>query len=87
MEHSTKHAAFAATIIAALTLALGGAAFAASGSAQQSGDGARWDHMSAARTQAIHDCSVMADKIYNYTWGDTESDHYRACMAEHGQRE
>ncbi len=29
----------------------------------------------------------MADKFYNYTWGDTESDHYRSCMAEHGQME
>jgi hypothetical protein len=87
MAHPAKHTAFAVTMIAALTLASGSVAFAAPGSAQQNGDNTRWDHMSAARTQAIHECSVMADKFYNYTWGDTESDHYRACMAQHGQQE
>jgi hypothetical protein len=86
MAHSTKHAAFAVTMIAAL-ISMGGAAFAAPYSAQQNGDGSRWDHMSAARASAIHECSVMADKSFNYLWGDTESDQYRACMAQHGQQE
>ena len=86
MAHSAKPTAFAVTMIAALTLASGSAAFAAPRSTQQNGD-TQWDHMSAARASAIHECSVMADKFLNYTWGDQESDHYRACMAQHGQQE
>ena len=43
--------------------------------------------VSDARAAAIHACNVAADKYPEYIWGDTQSDVYRACMAEHGQQE
>jgi hypothetical protein len=41
----------------------------------------------AARAAAIHECSVLASRYVEHTWGDTEIDQYRACMAAHGQKE
>jgi hypothetical protein len=43
--------------------------------------------ISAARAAAIHECSARAAPFIEHTWGDTEIYIYRACMAEHGQRE
>ena len=86
MAHFTKHAALAATILTAL-ISIGGAASAASYGHPQSGNDTRWDHMSAARASAIHECSLRADHYPNYLWGNTEIYQYRACMAEHGQQE
>jgi len=42
---------------------------------------------SAARTAAIHACSAVAGRYTEYTWGNMEIYQYRACMAEHGQKE
>jgi hypothetical protein len=39
------------------------------------------------RAAAIHECSVRAGKFTQHVWGDTELYVYRACMAEHGQKE
>jgi len=41
----------------------------------------------ADRAAAIHECSVPAGKFTQHVWGDTELYVYRACMAEHGQKE
>ena len=43
--------------------------------------------ISAARTRAIHECSVAADRYPQYTSGNMEIYQYQACMAEHGQQE
>ena len=40
-----------------------------------------------ARASVLRDCNKQASSFRDYTWGDQESDHYRACMAEHGQPE
>jgi hypothetical protein len=61
------------TLIAATTLAI---AFASPGHS--------W---AADRAAAIHECSVRAGKFTQHGWGDTELYVYRACMAEHGQKE
>jgi hypothetical protein len=45
------------------------------------------ENISAARAAAIHECSGASDKYRQETWGDTQFDVYRACMAEHGQQE
>jgi hypothetical protein len=42
---------------------------------------------SSARAAAIRDCTSKAGKLKQYTWGDAQIDTYRACMAQHGQRE
>ena len=42
---------------------------------------------SAARAAAIHACSEVAARYTEYTWGNMEIYQYRACMAEHGQKE
>jgi hypothetical protein len=42
-------------------------------------------HVSAARAAAIHQCSAVAARYTEYTWGVQEIQLYRACMAEHGQ--
>lgn len=39
------------------------------------------------RMDALRRCSKAAEPFSDYTWGNTQSDHYRACMAEHGQPE
>jgi hypothetical protein len=49
------------------------------------------DRMSAERAAAIRECNRDAAKypnyLYGYLYGDFEIDVYRACMAQHGQRE
>jgi hypothetical protein len=48
---------------------------------------ARVPEIGSARARAIHECSVAADRYPQHTWGNTENDQYRTCMAEHGQQE
>jgi hypothetical protein len=75
MRIMTKLAAAAALSAAVL-------ATASPGLAQRSEDGT-----SAPRAKALHDCSTMADKFTQSTWGSTQIDQYRACMSQHGERE
>ena len=39
------------------------------------------------RAGALRDCNEQAAGFRDYTWGHTQSDHYRSCMAQHGQPE
>jgi hypothetical protein len=39
------------------------------------------------RASALRDCNEKAASLRDYTWGDQQSDLYRACMAERGQAE
>jgi hypothetical protein len=39
------------------------------------------------RADALRHCNAEVAPLSDYTWGDTQSDRYRACMAEHGQPE
>ena len=48
---------------------------------------AQRSHASSAREQALRDCSATSNKFIQHVWGDFEIDSYRACMAQHGQRE
>lgn len=41
----------------------------------------------AARAMALRECNAKAEKYAQYTWGDTQLQVYRACMAEHHQME
>jgi hypothetical protein len=43
--------------------------------------------MSGARAAAIRDCNEKAASLRDYTWGDQQSDQYRACMAQRGEQE
>jgi hypothetical protein len=43
--------------------------------------------VSPERAQALRDCNGVAKNYKQYTWGATELNHYRACMAQHGQQE
>jgi hypothetical protein len=45
------------------------------------------NRISTSRAQAIHDCNIQASKYFQHLWGNWESDVYRACMVQHGQRE
>jgi hypothetical protein len=45
------------------------------------------DVSSSVRVKALQECNQQASKFLDYSWGDTQSDHYRACMAERGQPE
>ncbi|WP_068020688.1 hypothetical protein [Rhodoplanes sp. Z2-YC6860] len=38
------------------------------------------------RMRALHQCNKEAAPLKNDTWGSAQTDRYRACMAEHGQR-
>jgi hypothetical protein len=39
------------------------------------------------RAAALRQCNAEAAPLLDYTWGEAQSDRYRACMAEHGQME
>ena len=68
--------------LAGLALGLAVAVFASPSFAQKSGNVG-----SAARAAAIQACSAAAGRYTEYTWGDMEIYVYRACMAQHGQKE
>lgn len=44
-------------------------------------------YMSAARVQALRECTNLENKYVEYTYGNYEFAVYRACMAQHGQVE
>jgi len=48
-----------------------------------SGDGI----VSPDRAQALRACNDLAAPFKDYTWGNTQADLYRSCMAQHGQPE
>ena len=82
------------TLIAgfAFSLALAAAAFPASARSgvtllgYEAGAQAH-DMSSSVRVKALQECNQQASKFLNYSWGDTQFDQYRACMAERGQPE
>jgi hypothetical protein len=39
------------------------------------------------RARSLHECTTLAAPFGESTWGNTESDIYRSCMARHGQPE
>lgn len=41
--------------------------------------------ISASRAAALHDCSAVAGKFAQQTWGVIQGEQFGACMAEHGQ--
>jgi hypothetical protein len=41
----------------------------------------------ASRDTAIRECSALAARYSEYTWGNFEIYQYRSCMAQHGQVE
>jgi hypothetical protein len=43
--------------------------------------------MNVSRDAAIRECSDKSAAFRDYTWGMTQSDSYRVCMAGHGQPE
>ena len=43
--------------------------------------------ISARRAQALRQCNARSASKRDYTWGDTQSDEIRACMAQHGEGE
>jgi hypothetical protein len=45
------------------------------------------DHVSAARAQALRECTNLENRYREYTYGISEASIYRACMAQHGQSE
>jgi hypothetical protein len=49
--------------------------------------GQRGNRTSGTRAQAIHDCSIAAEKYPEYLWGVWDIQVYRACMAKRGQQE
>jgi len=83
------------TIAMALGLALGLAATPAlARSSMRAGYDARAEvpagdigGISAHRAQALRQCNERSAKKVEYTWGDTQSDEIRACMAQHGEGE
>jgi hypothetical protein len=44
-------------------------------------------NISAAREQAIRDCSVAAGKYIEHVWGKWNREAYGSCMARKGQQE
>ena len=45
------------------------------------------DGVSPERAQALRACNDLAAPFKNYTWGSTQGDLYRSCMAQRGQQE
>ena len=43
--------------------------------------------MSAAREQALRECSTGASKYQSGTWQTTQLHSYRSCMMQHGEQE
>jgi len=39
------------------------------------------------RAEALRACNAVANRFLQQTWGDQQSDIYRACMTEHGEAE
>ena len=45
------------------------------------------DGVSIDRAQALRSCNDLAAPFRNATWGHSQDDVYRSCMARHGQPE
>jgi hypothetical protein len=43
--------------------------------------------VSGARAKAIQDCMGSSGKFAQHSWGNTQVQVYRSCMAEHGEAE
>jgi len=43
--------------------------------------------MTASRSAAVRECSILAAPYREYTWGNFEIYEYRSCMAQRGQVE
>src|SRR5207302_1607247 len=39
------------------------------------------------RAAALRECNQKVEPLKDYTWGEEQTDRYRACMAERGQPE
>lgn len=71
----------------ALGLALSVAALASPSFAQRHQDESNPEHISAARRAAIHDCTALASRYTEFTWGTLQGHTFRECMADHHERE
>ena len=72
--------------LAALAFGLAVAAVASPSFAQRVDNNGGYP-VSAARAEALRECSARQQKDLEYLWGMQQDDIYRACMAEHRQRE
>jgi hypothetical protein len=72
---------------AALAMGLTVLAAASPGLAQERADEARALGISAMRAEALRACNARANRFTQHTWGHTQGDQLRACMAERGQPE
>jgi hypothetical protein len=43
--------------------------------------------LSGGRASALRACNGAVASMKEYTWGELADQHYRSCMAEHGQAE
>lgn len=68
---------------AAFVLVLGLSVLATPSFAQRSERG----EVDGARARALQECSQEMSKYSQSTWGHQQLDHYRSCMANHGQQE
>jgi hypothetical protein len=88
---SIKHGALAfalAVAVASPVLAKPGARQAGyDARAQAIGGDSSAIRMDGDRAAAIRECNDKAAPLRDYTWGMTQSDSYRACMAGYGQPE
>ena len=84
------------TVMLALSLAIAGVASPAFAKHRVAGSGfdanaqAIGGALAARATQrefALRKCNAEAAPLQDYTWGEAQSDRYRACMADHGQPE
>ncbi len=83
------------TIVAvlALSVATAGTAFARQPTSRAGFDanaqaiGAELAVRSGQRVNALRQCNQAVESLKDYTWGEEQTDRYRACMAEHGQPE
>jgi DnaJ-domain-containing protein 1 len=50
-------------------------------------DGADANHLDAARSRALEECTKLEQKYNQMSWGTTQIQAYRSCMAEHHQAE
>jgi hypothetical protein len=50
-------------------------------------DGSGGVTISNHRAEALRTCNAAANRFVQYTWGEQQSDVYRACMTEHGEAE
>ena len=95
MKPQTVTAPLAIALALGLALAAGSPALAKD-RASRSGFGARAEAIGGGgpsearagqRASALRECNDRSAAYREYTWGEEQSDHYRACMAGRGQPE